>query len=301
MSGQLEQIKVFLAVADAGGFSRAAQTLGLSPSSVTRSVADLESALGVQLFKRTTRKVALTQAGHNYAQRMLPVISEIARIDDGARAFQTDLQGRLRISAPLSFGTHFLAAPIAAFRNSYPGIDLSVNLTDRFVDIMQADYDMALRISGAPSDLSTIWRKIKQVRRSLVASPGYLEDHGTPVDPTHLSTHACLSYTNLAEGEVWELTDPITGATHPIRQTFRFACNNGDLLAQMAAADQGIALLPDFLVADALAAGRLLRVLPEWQTPQIWLTAFYPPYQKLPAAMDRFTACIEAAVTDLRL
>ncbi len=301
MSGQLEHIQTFLAVADAGGFARAARKMGNSASSVTRAISDLESSLGVQLFKRTTRKVALTQAGLTYYQRMLPVVAEIARIDDSARAYQTDLQGRLRISAPLSFGTHFLSGPIAAFRRAHPGIDLSVNLTDRFVDIMQADYDMALRISGAPADRSTIWRKIKPVRRSLVASPAYLAGHGTPAHPSDLTAHACLSYTHLAEGEVWELSDPATGATHPVRQTFRFACNNGDLLAQMAIADQGIALLPNFLVADALERGQLDPVLVGWDAPEIWLTAFYPPYQKLPAAMDRFTAAIEQAVADLPL
>ncbi|MEY1556719.1 LysR family transcriptional regulator [Yoonia sp. R2331] len=301
MSGQLEQIRTFIAVAEANGFARAAQTLGTSASSVTRAVAELEAALGVQLFKRTTRKVALTQAGQSYYQRMLPVIAEIARIDDSARAFQTDLQGSLRISAPLSFGTQFLAGPIAAFRDEHPGIDLSINLTDSFVDIMQADYEMALRISGAPTDRSTIWRKIKQVRRTLVAAPSYLAAHGTPTHPAELPTHACLSYTNLAEGETWQLTDPVTGDTHPVRQSFRFACNNGDLLAQMAVAGQGIALLPDFLVAPALAAGSLVPVLPNWRTPEIWLTAFYPPYQKLPAAIERFTHRIERSVADIDL
>ncbi len=301
MNGQLEQIRTFLAVADAGGFARAAGTIGTSASSVTRAISDLETTLGVQLFKRTTRKVALTQAGSNYYQQMLPVVAEIARIDDSARAFQTELQGSLRISAPLSFGTHFLAQPIADFRAAHPGIDLSVNLTDRFIDIMQADHDMALRISGPPSDHSTIWRKIKQVGRALVASPGYLAQHGTPEHPADLPAHACLSYTHLAEGEVWQLTDPTTGDTHPVRQSFRFACNNGDLLAQMAIADQGIALLPDFLAADALASGDLQRVLPTWYPPDIWLTAFYPPYQKLPAAIDRFTTCIETAVSRLNL
>ena len=301
MSGHLEHIRTFLAVTDAGGFARAATGLGRSASSVTRSVADLETTLGVQLFKRTTRKVALTQAGLNYYNQMLPLIAQIARIDDGVRAFQTDLQGRLRISAPLSFGTHFLARPIATFRNAHPGIDLSVNLTDRFVDIMQSDYDMALRISGPPSDRSTIWRKIRPVPRSLVAAPGYLSAHGTPATPGDLTSHACLSYTHLAEGETWELTDRATGTTHPVRQIFRFSCNNGDLLGEMATADQGIALLPDFLVQDALSSGALVRLLTDWSPPDIWLTAFYPPYQKLPAAIDQFTKCIESAVADLAL
>lgn len=299
MSGHLEQIETFLAVAAAGGFARAAGNLGTSASSVTRAVAELERNLGVQLFKRTTRRVSLTQVGQTYLSQMEPLVAQLTRIDDSTRTFQTELQGQLRVSAPLSFGTRFLAEPLAAFRQSHPGIDISVNLTDRFVDIMTDEYDMALRISGAPTDLSTIWRKIKPVRRSLVAAPAYLADKGSPQTPADLSGHNCLSYTHLAEGETWQLTDPNTGATHPVRQRFQFACNNGDLLAELAVAGQGIALLPDFLTAEHVASNALQRLLPDWSAPEIWLTGFYPPYQRIPAAIAEFTKTIETAIAPL--
>ena len=301
MNGHLEHIKVFLTVAEAGGFSTAAKAMGVSASSVTRAVAELEASLGVQLLKRTTRKVSLTQAGQDYVRNMRPLLTELDRVDDAARAHQTDLQGRLRISAPLSFGTIFLAEPLAAFRREHPGIDLSIQLTDRFVDIMAEEFDMALRISGAPRDRSTIWRKIRLVPRSLVASPGYLSSHGVPTEPMDLSRHVCLSYGAATEAETWDLTDPADGTTYPVRPRFRFGSNNGELLAQMATADQGIALLPDFVVSAQLDAGSLRRVLPRWSAPDIWLTAFYPPYSRLPAALAKFTAKIEAAASEMIL
>lgn len=301
MPGHFEQITAFLAVAEAHSFTRAAVHLGVSPSSVTRTLAELEDRLGVQLLVRTTRKVSLTQAGTAYRAQVLPLIADLARAEDSVRSFQTSLKGRLRLSVPLSFGLHSLAAPLTRFRSENPDIDLQVSLTDRFVDIVTDDLDMALRISGAPSDRSTIWRKIAPVPRSLIASPDYLSRRGTPQTPTDLMQHAALSYAHLADGDVWQLTDPTTGTTQPVRVPTTFTCDNGNLLADLAIAGQGIALLPDFLLRDHIAAGHLTRVLPNWHLPEIWLTAYYPPYQRLPTALERFTACIEEAMADTPL
>ena len=298
MAGQLEQIAAFLAVAEAQSFARAARDLGVAPSSVTRTVSELESRLGVQLLVRTTRRVSLTQAGTAFRAQVAPLLAGLAQAQDDARAYQTTLKGRLRVSAPLSLGLHRLAVPLVRFRDSTPEIELQISLTDRFVDILTDDLDMALRISGAPSDLSTIWRKIAPVPRSIVAAPGYLARRGTPEHPQDLTRHDGLAYANLADGQVWQLTDARSGLTEPVRVPSGFTCDNGDLLAQMAVADQGIALLPDFLLREALSDGRLVRLLPDWHPPEIWLTAFFPPYRRLPAALDRFTACIAAAFAD---
>ena len=296
MAGQLEQITTFLAVAEAQSFARAAEGLGVAPSSVTRSVSELEARLGVQLLVRTTRRVSLTQAGTAFRAQVAPLVGGLAQAQDDVRAFQTSLTGTLRVSAPLSFGLHRLAQPLIRFRAQTPDIDLQISLTDRFVDILADDLDMALRISGAPSDLSSIWRKIAPVPRSLVAAPDYLARRGVPDRPAALADHVALAYAHLAEGQVWQLTDPATGLTEPVRVPSGFTCDNGDLLAQMAIAGEGIALLPDFLLRDAIADGRLLRVLPGWQAPEIWLTAFFPPYRRLPAALDRFTDCVASAI-----
>ena len=296
MMGQFEQITAFLAVAEAHSFVRAAESLGIAPSSVTRTVSELEARLGVQLLVRTTRRVSLTQAGIAFQTQVEPLIGGLAQAQNDVRAFQTTLTGTLRVSAPLSFGLHRLAGPLISFRDATPDVDLQISLTDRFVDILTEDFDMALRISGVPTDLSTIWRKIAPVPRSLIASPGYLARCGTPQVPGDLTAHTALAYTHLAHGNVWQLTDPATGLTEPVRIKAGLTCDNGDLLAQLARTDQGIALLPDFLLRDAIAAGDLVRLLPDWQPPEIWLTAFFPPYRRLPAALDRFTEYVVSAL-----
>ena len=296
MTGHAEQITAFLAVAAEHSFARAAKSLGVAPSSVTRTVSELEARLGVQLLVRTTRRVSLTQAGTAFRAQVEPLMAGLAQAQNDVRAFQTTLTGTLRVSAPLSFGLHRLSAPLISFRDATPDVDLQISLTDRFVDILTEDFDMALRISGAPSDLSTIWRKIAPVPRSLVASPNYLAQHGTPQTPGDLTAHTALAYTHLANGNVWQLTSAASGLTEPVRIKAGLTCDNGDLLAQLAQADQGIALLPDFLLRDAIASGNLVRLLPGWNPPEIWLTAFFPPYRRLPAALDRFTACVVTAL-----
>ncbi|MEM9639759.1 MAG: LysR substrate-binding domain-containing protein, partial [Pseudomonadota bacterium] len=260
---------------------------------VTRHVAELEQTLGVQLFVRTTRKVSLTQAGALYYEKVHPLVSALAVADDGARAQQKALSGRLLVSCPLSFGTRFLRGPLTEFAERHPGIELKINLTDSFVDIIKDGYDMALRISAAPADKSTIWRKICPVPRCLVASPDYLAHAPTLTTPADLPNHSCLSYTNQSDGDIWHLARDTEDTMRPVRLSPAFACNNGDLLAQMATAGRGIVLLPRFIVAPAIAAGTLRTVLTDWRAPEIWLTAFYPPYQKLPRAIDRFTEVFE--------
>lgn len=294
-------MRAFLAVAESGGFSRAAAGLSLSPSSVTRAVAELEDDLGVQLFTRTTRRVTLTQAGRDYRDRVSPILDELDRANDDTRAASGALRGTLRVSAPLSLGLRALAGPLARFRAQHPDITLNVDLTDRFVDIMDGDYDMALRISAPPGDLSTIWRKIRPIPRSLVASPDYLKERGTPQHARDLGAHDGLGYGHGPAPDVWQLSGPESPDMAPAPIPFRFASNNGDLIAEMAASGAGITLLPDFLTARYIKAGHLVTVLPDWTSPEIWLTAFYPPYQKIPALIEAFASEIEHETRDLLL
>ena len=158
MPGHLERIQG-LAVAEAQSFSAAARNLKASASAVTRNVADLEAELGTQLLVRTTRKVSLTQSGVAYFEKVAPLVADLEAADETARVAQTALRGSLRLSCPLSFGTRFLAPTIADMSDLHPEIELRVTLTDRFIDIINDDYDIALRISSAPTDKSSIWRR----------------------------------------------------------------------------------------------------------------------------------------------
>jgi DNA-binding transcriptional LysR family regulator len=296
MTGQIERIRVFLEVADRQSFAGAARALDLSPSIATRYVSELEAELGVQLLVRTTRRVSLTVVGRLYLERIRPVVDEIDRAAEFVREQQDAVKGLLRVSAPLSLGLRFLPGAIARFCKLYPEVDLKLNLTDRFVDMLGDEFDMALRISGPPPDKSTIWRKICVVPRLLVASPAYLLRAGVPKVPGDLTRHKCLGYSNFAGGALWMLRDSVTGEEQSTHVKMPFECDNGEVVAEIAASGEGIALLPRFIVSKYLEAETLAPVLAQWRPPEIWLTAFYPPYDALPAKIHAFTRLIEQVI-----
>lgn len=294
--GELESVRVFLAVAEQGSFAGAARQLGLTPASVTRTIAGLEDQLGVQLLVRTTRQVSLTSAGAVYAARVAPLSEGLARAAEETREAQGIASGNIRISAPMSLGLKVLPPVLSQFATLYPQTHVSLTLSDSFVDIVEEGYDLAIRISGPPDDKSTIWRKICEVQRMLVASPAYLGARGTPATPDDLADHACLSYRSDARDESWELSRGPSRRVH--KAVGSFSANNGDILAQLAINGEGIALLPRFIVDEDIAAGRLVEILSGWDAPQIWLTLYYPPYERLPLRVATFSDFFEKWVID---
>lgn len=294
--GELESIRVFLTVAAQQSFAGAARQLGMTPASVTRTIAALEAQLGVQLLVRTTRQVSLTSAGAGYAARVTPLARGLAEAADETRESQGITSGRLRISAPLSLGVQVLPAVLSHFGALYPQTYVDVNLSDRFVDIVDEDYDLAIRISGPPSDKSTIWRKICKIPRLLVATPGYLCARGTPLQPEDLTDHNCLGYRDDLGEDVWHLSNGKRQRSH--KALGRLSANNGDLLAALVLNGEGIALLPRFIVEADLAAGRLAAVLPDWSAPEIWLTLYYPPYEHLPLRVSAFSDFFETYMNE---
>lgn len=295
MSGQVEYIRTFLEVVRTGGFAAAARGLGLSASIVTRHVADLEAQLGVQLFTRTTRKVDLTDAGRLYRDRVSGIVADLNAADDAVRSRQVGLSGPLHISAPMSFGTRYLPDIVAQFRTLHPAVRLNLQLADRFVDIAEEGFDMALRIAAPPQDQKTIWRKICPIDRILVASPRYLGRHRDLDRPEDLTAHECLQYADGPERPVWRLRDgkrPVAVRIDPCLTT-----NNADLIAQMCVLGEGIGLLPRFVVETHLAALTLRQVLPRVRPDDIYLAAVFPPYEKLPAKVETFTTFIQSALT----
>ena len=286
--GELEQIRVFAAVLEEASFAGAARRLAMTPASVTRSVAALEERLGVQLLVRTTRRVSPTSAGAVYAARIAPLSQALEKAAEEAREAQGVASGLLRLSAPLSLGLRVLPPLLTRFSKLHPGIRVATGLSDGFVDIVAGDYDLAIRISGPPSDKSTIWRKICEIRRALVASPQYLARRGIPAAPDELDRHDCLGYGLGSHDEVWDLSGPEgRRASHAARGPF--SANNGEVLCRLAVDGHGIALLPRFIVDEDLAAGRLVTVLPRWSPPPIWLTLYYPPYERLPLRVTAFS------------
>lgn len=294
--GELESIRTFLMVAEHRSFSAAARMLGTTPASVTRTIAALEERLGLQLLLRTTRQVSLTSAGAVYAARVAPLVEGLTKATEETRDLEKVTTGSLRISAPMSLGLKVLPRILSQFALVHPTTTVAVDLSDRFVDIVEEDYDLAIRISGPPSDKSTIWRKICLVPRMLVASPDFLARNGAPERPEDLVGMECLSYHNKMQTEVWSLTR--SGITRNIEAKGRFSVNNGDFLAELATAGEGIALLPHFIVEDGLKTGRLVTVLDQWSPPEIWLTLYYPPYEYLPLKVATFSDFFETNVLE---
>lgn len=292
---QLKALRIFLLAAEKRSFAQVARELDTTPASVTRTIAALEQDLGVQLFVRTTRQVSLTTDGAIFAARVDPAVRAL---EEARRelldAYKAD-EGRLRINAPMSLGQRVLPQILCGFRDLYPKIDVEISLTDALLDAVGEDFDLAIRISGPPSDKFTIWRKICEVRRILVAAPG--TPHAAIRHPNELAADACLGYSSESRRESWALSDG--GANVTISAGRAVSANNGEILAHMAADGAGVALLPVFIVAEQVRTGRLVPVLPDWRPPQLWLTLYYPPYQKLPPKIAPFSDFFERQVPAL--
>lgn len=295
--GEIEDLRLFLAVATEGSFVGAARTLGMPPPSVTRGIAALEDRLGVQLFVRTTRKVALTSAGAAYAARVRPVVDDLQSATEELREKHGDTAGLIRLTAPVAFGAQLLPDIIAPFRILYPNITFSVALSDSFVDSVDDSFDLAIRISSPPREVLSIWRKIRKVDRVLAASPMYLAQAGSPTQPADLSQHSCIAHDGAAMNEIWELSSG--NDRHRVRAGNIIAGNNAALLAGLARNGQGIVMLPRFMISDDLNAGRLVHVLPQWAPADLWLTLYYPPYDRLPIRLSQFSDFIANYVSQM--
>ncbi len=270
----LEGLRAFVEVAAAGGFTSAAHKLGVSKSIVSRRVAALEGEIGVRLLSRTTRGVSLTDAGIELDRRAVQVLAELDAALDAVAGRDDVVAGTLRIAAPLSFGIAHLSAALAEFAVRHPHVQLDVAYSDRLVDLVAEGFDAAVRI-GELKDSSLVARRVAKMRTSVVASPLYLARRGTPRSPRDLAAHDALIYTGSARGDVWRFR--LGAKPLPVRVQGRIRADNGEALREAAMAGLGIALLPSWLVAGALASGALVQVLAEYECPGSGLHVVRPP------------------------
>lgn len=294
---EIKPIRVFLKVVELRSFAAAARSLKMTPASVTRIVARLEEDLGQQLLVRTTRQVALTSAGAMVAARFGPIVEDFDQVSEEiTRAVWPD-RGRLSINAPMSLGLRLMPSLIDKFRLAYPNILLDVTLTDRLVDIVEENCDLAIRISGPPNDKSTIWRKICEVPRQVIAAPSLFERTPRPTTPDNLDPAMCMSYSSSGQPEVWRFEKG--GLKRTVSAGSSIVSNNGDFLYALARSGNGITILPDFIVMDGIARGAVQPVLADWSVPTLWLTLFYPPYEVLPPLVATFTDFFEAHLREV--
>ncbi|WP_205954735.1 LysR family transcriptional regulator [Pantoea stewartii] len=268
----IEAMRVFVAVAEHNSFSAAADAMNLSSVSVTRQIVALEKRLNTRLLNRTTRRVSLTSAGAAYYLRVVKLLAELNDIEAEVSAHTLVPAGLLRITAPVGFGIEWLGPVLAGFNAIYPQVKLDLSLNDRMVDMVEEGFDISIRITNQPAP-HLIARKLTDSRVLLCASPEYLARAGTPLTPSDLTEHACLAYSYVLAGENWSLHSPSGKVIVPVNGTLR--ANNGYLLREAALAGMGIVREPEFVVAQALAEGRLVQVLPDWSPPPIGIYAVY--------------------------
>lgn len=268
----IEALRTFVEIADAGGVSPAARRLGISKSVVSRYLARLEADLGVQLLARSTRGAALTEAGatfRDYAERACAEIyaARDLILSDG------ELRGRLRVAVPLSFGPTHLAPILADMAQRHPQLQVHASYSDRFVDLVAEGFDCAIRMGYLPNS-SLVARHVGPVHAKLVASPGYIEKHGLPEKPEDLASHQAL----MQGTETWQFLDG--GKIVTVRPQGRFKADNGAALVAAALAGVGIAWLPEGLTHQHVASGALVPVMTRFPPPPAALYVVRPPGQQ---------------------
>jgi DNA-binding transcriptional LysR family regulator len=282
---RLATMETFVRVVEAGSFVAAADRLGLSPAMVSRHVQELEERLGTRLLNRTTRRLGLTESGAAYYERCQQVLRDIEEMDLSVAREVQQPRGVLRVNAPVVFGTRHLSRVLAEYEQRYPEVAIDLNLTDRFIDLVEEGADLAVRI-GVLTESTLVARRLCPVRVVLCASPGYLERHGTPRTPDDLAHHNCLGYTYTRGGAEWELIGPDGAVVVPIRGSLR--ANHGEVLHQAAIDGLGIALQPTFIAGEALAAGLLQPVLRDYPPSELSAYAVFLSRKFLSAKVRTF-------------
>jgi DNA-binding transcriptional LysR family regulator len=276
---RLDDLEAFVAVVEAGSITHAAERLGIAKSAVSRRLAALEERLGVELIRRTTRRLNLTDTGQGFYEQCSRILADLEEAESAAAQSHGELRGRLRVALPLSFGLKHMAQPISEFARRHPNVTFDLDLNDRRIDLIEEGADIALRI-GRLDDSSLIARRLFDARTVLVASADYLERHGRPSAPADLAAHRCLVYSNLPDPGRWRCRDA-DDSTIDILVTPAMTASSGDLLCHMAADGHGIAMQPTFIAGPLVASGKLVPLLTHYRWPVTPAYAVYPPTRHL--------------------
>ncbi|MFA7386147.1 MAG: LysR family transcriptional regulator [Thiohalobacteraceae bacterium] len=276
---RLEDMENFMRVVETGSISAAAERLGIAKSAVSRRLSDLEARLGVQLFRRTTRRLDITDSGRGFYERCLRILSDVDEAEQAVSQVHGRLVGRLRVAVPLSFGLLHLCPAINDFMVAHPGLEFDLDLNDRQVDLLAEGFDLAVRIADL-EDSSLIARRLATMRTVVCASPEYLARAGVPESPSALAERDCLVYSNARDPALWRFRGP-DGGERTVRVRVRMRANNGDFLRQAASAGQGVCILPTFIAFHAIETGTLTPILTDYVWPSYHAYAVYPQTRHL--------------------
>lgn len=288
----LQRLRIFLRVADSGGFARAAEQLGIAASSVTLHVQKLERDLGTQLFQRTTRSVHLTPDGEQLYERALRLVSDAEETRSLFRQSGRQVRGRLRVEAPARMVRRLLAPSLPQLLDAHSGLELELNSNDRLSDLVEAGIDCVIRV-GAYADPSMIARPLAQLRQVTCASPALIERLGMPVTPDELTAFPAIHYGGLpaTHREHWELQFASELLEVPMQG--RVSVNNTEGYVACALAGLGAIQAPFYDLRDELASGRLVEILPAAPPPLMPVQLLYPPQQRLSQRLQTFIKWVE--------
>jgi DNA-binding transcriptional LysR family regulator len=282
---RIEAMQTFVTVADLQGFAPAARKLGLSPPAVTRLIAALEERLGARLLQRTTRKVALTDAGARYLERARRILADIEEAELAAESERTRPAGRLVVSAPVGFGRLHVSPVMSAYLERYPEVSGELRLEDRVVNLVEDGVDLAVRIGQLP-DSSLVARQVGEMRRIVVGSPAYLKARGEPKTPEGLSLHQIIQFGASALAADWRFARDDEELR--INVMPRFSSNVADAAIQYAIVGGGLTRVLAYQAADSIRRGRLKIVLQKFELPALPVHIVYPTTRLLSAKVRAF-------------
>jgi DNA-binding transcriptional LysR family regulator len=289
MKWRFDDLVAFVRVMEAGSITAAAERMNLSKSVISKRISDLERALGVELFQRSTRQVRPTESGEAFHERIVPLLQEINETADSLSAnAEKPLQGQLRVAAPMSFGTMYLGPFLAEFARSHPALEIAIDYEDRHVDLVHGGYDVGIRI-GYPKDSSLKARKLGECGRMVCCSPEYVDEHGLPQSVAELASHTCIDYAYVHTNRLWDFeSEKPGGRPVSVAMRSRIVTNNGEAMKELVMAGVGIASLPLFLVAEELRQGKLISALPDAVQLPYTIAAVYPPTQHVSTKVRTF-------------
>jgi DNA-binding transcriptional LysR family regulator len=277
----LTRMRAFIDVVEAEGFSAAARRIGRSKALLSKYVRELEDELGALLLNRTTRQFSLTEAGHTYYRRASELVKEIDSLADIVRESSGDARGRIKLSAARTFADSFLGQSLIDFAAAHPEITLEIHLDDRFVDLVEEGFDLAIRVTRL-EDSSLIARRLAPMGIKICASPEFVKQYGTPQTPQELAKMPCIIDTNSRWRTNWPFVDE-KGQAMSVSVPSRLEVNSPFAVCAAAVAGLGFATLPDFVAQPDLRAGRLVTVLENWTRGDAGIFAVYPHRRYLPA------------------
>jgi len=279
---RLDAMQAFVAVADLQGFAPAARKLGLSPSGVTRLIAALEQRLGPRLLQRTTRKVALTDVGSRYLERVRRILADVEEAESSAEGERTRPSGRLVVSAPIGFGRLHVSPVLSRYLARYPEVSAELRLSDRMINLVEDGVDLAVRIGHLP-DSTLVARHVGEMRRIVVASNAYLKRRGEPKTPQAIASHDTIQFGAAPDWRFVEDGREVRAASTP-----RFATNSADAAIQYAGQGGGLTRVMAYQAAEALKRGRLKIVLAKFEQPALPIHIVYPTSRLLSAKVRAF-------------